>query len=176
MRVGLLTRFLGYTGIVVGIAGMLLIGSAPAAALEVFFMGALAYLFSGRWPGGEPPAWKTGEAEPWPSSQAVREQRMAARGLGPGPSLRRSLRPSRSPPRLPCGRVRAPRSASASAATERRAPFRTCVRSVCSRSGAVPISTAHSGRVVVASLPNRSCVASPLPIPQTAPSLAMPVA
>ena len=81
MRVGLLPRFLGYTGIVVGIAGMLLIGSAPAAALEVFFMGALAYLFSGRWPGGEPPAWKTGEAVPWPSSQAVREQRMAARGL-----------------------------------------------------------------------------------------------
>ena len=81
MRVGLLTRFMGYTGIVVGIAGMLLIGSAPAAALEVFFMGALAYLFSGRWPGGEPPAWKSGQAEPWPSSQAVREQRMAARGL-----------------------------------------------------------------------------------------------
>ncbi len=83
MRVGLLPRFIGYTGIVVGIAGMLLIGSAPAAALAVFFMGALAYMFSGHWPGGEPPAWKTGQAVPWPSSQAIREQRMAARGVAP---------------------------------------------------------------------------------------------
>jgi hypothetical protein len=83
MRVGLLTRFMGYTGIVVGIAGMLLIGSAPAAALEVFFMGSLAYLFSGRWPGGEPPAWKSGQAEPWPSSAEMREKRTAARGLTP---------------------------------------------------------------------------------------------
>ena len=83
MRVGLLTRFMGYTGIIVGIAGMLLIGSAPSAALQVFWMGALAILFLGRWPGGEPPAWRTGEAEPWPSSQQLREQRMASRGATP---------------------------------------------------------------------------------------------
>ena len=83
MRVGLLTRFMGYTGIIVGIAGMLLIGSAPAAALQVFWMGALAILFAGRWPGGEPPAWRTGKAEPWPSSAQLREERMAARGASP---------------------------------------------------------------------------------------------
>jgi hypothetical protein len=83
MRVGLLTRFIGYTGIVVGIAGMLLIGSAPAAALEVFYVGALGYLFSGHWPGGEPPAWRTGQAEPWPSSAEMREKRLAARGVPP---------------------------------------------------------------------------------------------
>jgi hypothetical protein len=46
-------------------------------------MGALAYLFSGRWPGGEPPAWKSGKAEPWPSAQEIREQRLAARGVPP---------------------------------------------------------------------------------------------
>jgi hypothetical protein len=83
MRVGLLTRFMGYCGMVVGVAGMLLIGSAPAAALQVFWMGAIAYLLAGRWPGGEPPAWQTGRAEPWPSNQELRARRMKAGGAAP---------------------------------------------------------------------------------------------
>jgi hypothetical protein len=82
MRVGLLTRFMGYTGMVVGVAGMLLIGSAPAAALQVFWAGAIAYLLAGRWPGGDPPAWRTGQAEPWPSAASGREQRLKAGGGG----------------------------------------------------------------------------------------------
>jgi len=80
MRVGLLTRFMGYVGIVVGVAGMLLIGSPPAVAIEIFWLLALAALFLGRWSGGEPPSWRTGRAEPWPSPQEVREQRMKASG------------------------------------------------------------------------------------------------
>lgn len=80
MRVGLLTRFTGYCGLAVGVAGMLLIGSAPAAALEVFWLGSLAYLFAGRWPGGDPPAWQTGKAEPWPSARELREERLKAAG------------------------------------------------------------------------------------------------
>ena len=83
MRVGLLTRFMGYTGIIVGIAGMLLFGSAPAVALEVFWMGGLAILFSGHWPGEEPPAWRTGQAEAWPNARDLREQRMKERGVAP---------------------------------------------------------------------------------------------
>jgi hypothetical protein len=83
MRVGLLTRFMGYCGMVVGVAGMLLIGSAPAAALQIFWVGALAYLFAGRWAGGDPPAWRTGRAEPWPSTQELRDQRMRAGGGAP---------------------------------------------------------------------------------------------
>jgi hypothetical protein len=75
MRVGLLTKFLGYCGFVVGGAGMLLIGSPPAAAIQIFWLLALAYLFAGRWPGGDPPAWKTGQAEPWPTAAELRERR-----------------------------------------------------------------------------------------------------
>lgn len=84
MRVGLLTKFLGYCGIVVGVAGMLLIGSPPAVAIEIFWLGALAYLFSGRWPGGDPPAWKTGRAERWPTAAELRDMRQRESGGGGG--------------------------------------------------------------------------------------------
>jgi hypothetical protein len=84
MRVGLLTKFLGYCGIVVGVAGMLLIGSPPAAAIQIFWLAALAYLLAGRWPGGDPPSWRTGKAEPWPTAAQLREQRMAGAGGGAG--------------------------------------------------------------------------------------------
>jgi hypothetical protein len=84
MRVGLLTKFLGYCGIVVGVAGMLLIGSPPAIAIQIFWLGAVAYLFAGRWPGGDPPAWKSGRAERWPTAAELRDQRMNSGGGRPG--------------------------------------------------------------------------------------------
>jgi hypothetical protein len=68
MRVGLLTKFIGYLGIAAAAASLLLIGSAPALLIEVFWLLAVAYLLFGRWPNGDPPAWKTGQAEPWPSA------------------------------------------------------------------------------------------------------------
>ena len=33
----------------------------------IFWLAGLAALLFGRWPGGEPPAWRTGVAEPWPA-------------------------------------------------------------------------------------------------------------
>jgi len=80
MRVGLLTRFMGYFGILVAVASIFLIGSPPAVLLQVLWLLALAYLFAGRWPGGDPPAWRTGRAEPWPSAAQMREQREQAGG------------------------------------------------------------------------------------------------
>jgi hypothetical protein len=87
MRAGLLTRFMGVLGILVGVFPVLLSllastlagvgGGGPAPIVQFFWLGALAYLISGRWPNGVPPAWKTGEAVPWPSSQELREQRQA---------------------------------------------------------------------------------------------------
>ncbi len=82
MRVGLLTRFLGYLGMVAAAASLFLIGSAPALLVEVFWLMAVAYLLAGRWPGGDPPSWKSGVAEPWPSAAQVREQRERERGKG----------------------------------------------------------------------------------------------
>jgi hypothetical protein len=81
MRVGLLTRFMGYLGIFTGVLVLFPIGS-PVPVVQGFWLLALGYLFSGRWPTGVPPAWRSGRAEPWPSSAAMREQRMKAAGRG----------------------------------------------------------------------------------------------
>ena len=42
----------------------------PIPIVEAYWLLALAYLFSGRWPSGVPPAWASGRAEPWPSAAA----------------------------------------------------------------------------------------------------------
>jgi hypothetical protein len=77
----LLTRFLGYLGIIGGV--LTIIPLVPIPIVEAYWLLALAYLLSGRWPSGVPPAWSTGKAEPWPSRQqavgAARGQ-PAARG------------------------------------------------------------------------------------------------
>jgi hypothetical protein len=97
MRVGLLTRFVGYIGIAAAAASLLLVGSAPALLIEVFWLLSMAYLLSGRWPNGDPPAWASGEAVPWPSSQELREQRLAARGQR-APNRKRSEPPQKPAP------------------------------------------------------------------------------
>jgi MFS family permease len=77
MRVGLLTRFMGVLGIIVGVTFVLPLDQQ--GIIRVFWLGALGVLFLGRMPSGVPKAWTSGEAEPWPSQQQLREQREAAR-------------------------------------------------------------------------------------------------
>jgi hypothetical protein len=83
MRVGLLTKFLGYLGIVAAASSLFLAGSPIGLLIEVFWLVAVAYLLAGRWPGGDPKAWITGAAEPWPTAAQVREQRQGAGGGKP---------------------------------------------------------------------------------------------
>lgn len=79
MRAGLVSRFIGILAVVVGALvvlfglsqSLLLFQSQP---LLFFWTGALALVLLDRWPGGRGPAWRTGEATPWPS---VAEQRAA---------------------------------------------------------------------------------------------------
>jgi hypothetical protein len=84
MRVGLLTRFLGYLGVVSAV--LFVIPLVPIPVVQVYWLGALAMLFAGRSPNGTPPAWQSGEAMPWPSPAEMREQRVrdaeARRGDG----------------------------------------------------------------------------------------------
>ena len=77
MRVGLLTRFMGVLAIIVGVTFVLPLDQQ--GIIRIFWLAALGLLFIGRWPSGTPKAWATGEAEPWPTQQQLREQRDAAR-------------------------------------------------------------------------------------------------
>ena len=83
MRVGLLTRFMGVLGIICGALIVLPILS-PLPIVQTFWLGAMALLLAGRWPNGLPPAWVTGEAQPWPTQQQARDAR-AARNRGSEP-------------------------------------------------------------------------------------------
>ena len=87
MRVGLLTRFMGVLGMITGALQILPIGG-PLPVVQAFWLIMLGVLFLGHWPNGQPPAWASGKAEPWPSSADVRAQRqkaMAARRGEPVP-------------------------------------------------------------------------------------------
>ncbi|HEV2786026.1 MAG TPA: hypothetical protein VGV67_06535 [Solirubrobacteraceae bacterium] len=105
MRVGLLTRFMGVLGMIVGALFLIpqLEGSVPF--VRIFWLIALGMLFLHRWPGSMPPAWVTGEAHPWPTQQELREQRDAARAergaAGTEEKVRRPRRGRAEPPETP---------------------------------------------------------------------------
>ncbi|HEX8104840.1 MAG TPA: hypothetical protein VF533_19630 [Solirubrobacteraceae bacterium] len=79
MRVGLLTRFMGVLGIVIGLAFGFTFAAITPLPLALW-LALMVLLFAGRWPNGQPPAWLTGRAEPWPSQQELREARVNAAG------------------------------------------------------------------------------------------------
>jgi hypothetical protein len=80
MRVGLLTRFTGFLGMIVG--GTLILPLDQFGIIRSFWLIAVGLMILGRLPGGRPPAWSKGEAVPWPTQQQLREQREAARRQG----------------------------------------------------------------------------------------------
>ncbi len=104
MRAGLLTRFMGVLGIIVGITFVLPLDQQ--GIIRVFWLGALGVLYLGRWPRGMPPAWAAGEAVPWPTQQQLREQRDA-----------RAAERGRAAPSPPAPRAPAPRREDAGAAS-----------------------------------------------------------
>jgi hypothetical protein len=93
MRVGLLSRFMGVLGMIIGPA--FLLGLAPP--VTAFWLLAVGVLFLGRWPRGLPPAWERGEAVPWPSMARADEETVEEDGSGSrngeiesvGPAVRR---------------------------------------------------------------------------------------
>jgi hypothetical protein len=84
MRIGLLVRFMGILGAIVGVLQILGPLSALSFVVTAFWLALIGALMLGRWPGGMPPAWALGEAVPWPSPQEQREAREAARGARAG--------------------------------------------------------------------------------------------
>ena len=99
MRVGLLTRFMGVLGMITGALQILPIGG-PLPVVQAFWLIMLAVLFLDKWPNGQPAAWRTGNAEPWPSSADVRAERqkaLAARRGDPAPEPEPAPVPDRGP-------------------------------------------------------------------------------
>ncbi len=75
MRTGLLTRFMGVLGMIVGATFVLPLDQQ--GIIRSFWLLAVGFLFAGKWPRGVPPAWTTGKAMPWPSTSRVRQQQAA---------------------------------------------------------------------------------------------------
>lgn len=89
MRAGLLTRMLGYLGIAAGALMVVISGGMPI--VQIFWLAAVGFILLGRWPGGAPPAWRTGQAEPWPTPPP---RQRAPRPAPDGPSLEKATPPS----------------------------------------------------------------------------------
>lgn len=73
MRVGVITRFMGVLGAIVGALFVLPLGSS--FLVQSFWMISFGLMLLGRLPSGIPPAWEAGVAVPWPTQQELREQR-----------------------------------------------------------------------------------------------------
>ncbi len=111
MRVGLLTRFMGYLGVFAGALVLLQVTQVPV--VQAYWLIALAVLMAGRWPSGTPKAWESGRAEPWPSNREIREQRMRGGGAPPPRGGRRRPAPAPAP-------VAAPRPSSTRTSAKRK--------------------------------------------------------
>jgi hypothetical protein len=101
LRAGILSRFLGIIGIIVGVLFVLPFFGGPLV-VQIFWLGAVGALLLGRWPGGRGPAWDSGQAEPWPTAAQRRgletagEPNEPAEALDPEPlPQRRSSRKRR---------------------------------------------------------------------------------
>lgn len=77
MNVGLLTRLMGFLGVMV--AALMILPLDPQGFLRGFWFIALGVFLLGKWPGGRPAAWTTGTPQPWPSRAEVMEAAERAR-------------------------------------------------------------------------------------------------
>jgi hypothetical protein len=84
MRVGLLTKFLGILGIVVGALYVLgMIFPLGTDVIRLFWLIAVGLVILGWWPGGRGPTWETGVAEEWlsPGQRRAIEKAEAERAV-----------------------------------------------------------------------------------------------
>jgi hypothetical protein len=104
MRAGLLTRFLGILGVVSGVVSVFP-QLMPLPVVQAFWLVALGLMLLGRGRTPLPPAWQTGNAEPWPSPQQAAERRREAeerrQGVVPERERKREPQPKRAPAARP---------------------------------------------------------------------------
>jgi len=76
MRVGLLTRFLGILGVISAV--LMILPLMPLPIVQSFWLVGVGLLLLGVGRVGLPPAWRTGNAEPWPGAMEGAQRRRAA--------------------------------------------------------------------------------------------------
>ncbi len=90
MRVGLVTRMVGYVGVLAGALFLFPIGGL-VPIVQGYWLAAIAVTLARRWPSGDPPAWESGTAVPWEPTQSQRARQDArgdARAAPPWPGVR----------------------------------------------------------------------------------------
>jgi hypothetical protein len=90
MRAGLLPRWLSVLGILSGLLFLPFFGTTTLQLIPTFWLVATGILLMERWPSGDPPAWASGEARPWPTQAELRAKREEEKGATGGGSPRRS--------------------------------------------------------------------------------------
>jgi len=75
MRVGLTARWVSILGIFAGLFFLPFFASTTLELVTAFWLVAMGILFIGKWPNGDPPAWASGEARPWPTGAEMRAAR-----------------------------------------------------------------------------------------------------
>jgi len=75
LRVGLVPRWLGILGMFSGLLILLPNVGATLQLIPAFWLVMTGILLSGKWMGGDPPAWEAGEARPWPSRAQMAAER-----------------------------------------------------------------------------------------------------
>ena len=78
MRTGLIVRFLGILGVILAVLLVLQVAAPLDVFVQTIWLFTLALVLIGRGPGGLPPAWRSGRAEPWPSAAEVARARRDA--------------------------------------------------------------------------------------------------
>lgn len=79
MNVGLVTKVIGAIGVMLAVLVVIPILGQQGDFLRAFWFIALGFTLLGRWPGGRPPAWDSGEPRPWPSRASLMEEADRAR-------------------------------------------------------------------------------------------------
>ena len=83
LRTGLLPRWMAFLGMFSALLILLPNVGATLQLVPAFWLVMTGVLLSGRWPGGDPPAWEAGEARPWPSRAQMQAERA---GRKPAPA------------------------------------------------------------------------------------------
>ena len=116
LRTGLLPRWMAFLGMFSALLILLPNVGPTLQLIPAFWLVMMGMLLSGKWPGGDPPAWEAGEARPWPSRAQMQAERGRAgrqacrrrgrsrrRGAGAHPALAVGIRaqaPPQARPRL----------------------------------------------------------------------------